>query len=89
MGRHWWHYRIAHIGYFNRATLQIALSRAGFEVIELNRPCWYFPASYLMVRALSYLPRVLRPPVPEFLDRIILPLNLYDSYMALCCKKPA
>ena len=30
MGKKWWHYRVAHIGYFNRKSLNILLDRAGF-----------------------------------------------------------
>lgn len=82
MGVRWWHYRIAHIGYFNHKTLSHAFNRASLHLTELHRPSWYFPASYLAARLFSYLPAKFRPPVPKFLDRIVVPLNLFDSYVA-------
>lgn len=87
LGRRWWHYRIAHIGYFDRATLARALTAAGFEVIRAGRPTWYFPASYLARRALSYLPGGARLPVPAWLDHVTLPLNLFDSLLFLCRRR--
>ena len=87
MGWRWWHFRIAHIGYFDRATLTTAIEAAGLEVQTISRPTWYFPASYLAERVLAYAPRWLRPPVPKFLDRLTVPLNLFDSYTVLCRRK--
>lgn len=86
MGSSWWHYRIAHIGYFDRETLTKCMAAAGLEVVELKRPSWYFPLSYLAVRAFSYLPRWARLPVPRVLDRIVVPLNLFDSMLVICRK---
>lgn len=86
MGRSWWHYRLAHVGYFGRSTLALALAKAGLEAVETRRPGWYFPASYLAVRVLSYLPAALRPPVPRLLERVTVPLNLFDSLAVLCRK---
>lgn len=86
MGHKWWHYRIAHIGYFDRSTLARTMGAAGLEIVETRRPSWFFPLSYLAVRALSYLPGWLRPPVPGFFDRIVVPLNLFDSMMVICRK---
>ena len=81
LGWKWWHYRIAHIGYFNHATLARALIAAGFEPIHVMRPAWYFPMSYLWERVLVYLPRFLRFRPPAILDRVTVPLNLYDSLL--------
>jgi SAM-dependent methyltransferase len=84
MGWNWWHYRIAHIGYFDRSTLREAISRAGFELSALKRPGWRFPASYLVERTMCYVPPKLRLNPPAFLDRVIIPLNLRDSMLAIC-----
>lgn len=81
LGFRWWHYRVAHIGYFSRATLSDAVKRAGLEMKMFERPSWYFPADYLVERVGVYLPRMLRPPVPEFLSKILVPLNLRDSML--------
>ena len=82
MGKSWWHYRIAHIGYFDRKTLSHAFDCASLQLTALHRPIWYFPASYLAARLFYYLPEKIRPPVPKFLDRLVVPLNLFDSYIA-------
>jgi SAM-dependent methyltransferase len=84
MGWQWWHYRVAHIGYFDRTTLECALSRAGLEVSALKRPGWRFPASYLLERVISYAPRSVQFKPPPVLDRLVIPLNLRDSMLAVC-----
>lgn len=87
LGKKWWHYRIAHIGYFDRATFMRALGDAGLEPVAFKRPGWYFAGDYLAERAVGYLPRFLRPPVPRFLSRLTVPLNLRDSLLAICRRK--
>lgn len=81
LGWRWWHFRTAHIGYFNKRTLMRAASQAGLKPVRLMRPTWYFSARYLLIRLLSYLPPVLRFPVSPLFDRIVLPLNLFDSLL--------
>ncbi len=78
----WWHYRVAHVGYFNKKNLSILADRAGLELIRMKRPTWYFTAHYLAVRTLSFLPGFLRFKVPGFMENIIIPLNLRDSILA-------
>jgi hypothetical protein len=43
MGYKWWHYRIAHIGYFDRATLDLAQANSYLVGTGFYRPTWYFP----------------------------------------------
>lgn len=81
MGRHWWHFRAAHIGYFDRSTLESACNSAGLKPIHALRPCWYFNADYLWDRVMAYLPRRLRLRAPPLLRHLTLPLNLYDSIL--------
>ena len=84
MGWKWWHFRVAHIGYFNASTLNLALESAGLRVKSLTRPTWYFPASYLAERAIGYLPPALRVRVPSIMDRVVVPVNLFDSILVVC-----
>ena len=84
MGWKWWHFRAAHIGYFNKSTLALALERAGLCVNATMRPSWHLPSSYLAERGFKYLPRPFRPALPSVLDRIIVPINLYDSLLVIC-----
>jgi SAM-dependent methyltransferase len=80
----WWHFRIAHIGYFNKRTLLFALGRAGLKPVLVRRPAWFFTADYLWVRVQRYLPRVLRIPPPNFATHLVIPLNLRDSWLIAC-----
>jgi SAM-dependent methyltransferase len=78
MGKRWWHYRMAHICYFERATLVAALRRAGLEPVAVFRPSWYFTVDYLTQRLGAYLP-VIRKIQPSWFERTVVPLNLFDS----------
>lgn len=83
----WWHYRLAHIGYFDRKTLQQLTASTGFEIIATYRPAWYFPANYLAERLLRYVPGASRITPPAWLEKITIPLNLFDSLLVVCKKK--
>jgi 2-polyprenyl-3-methyl-5-hydroxy-6-metoxy-1,4-benzoquinol methylase len=83
----WWHFRVAHIGYFNKKTLSLAAKRAGLEKIYSGRAKWYFAADYLLERVKIYLPKFLRFPTPKFLERLTIPLNLGDSMFMIFKKK--
>ena len=86
LGFKWWHYRIAHIGYFNKKNLTQLLVASGFEITNITRPSWYFTLKYLGVRFLSFFPKFLRFPMPDFLERITIPVNLRDSLLVVCKK---
>jgi SAM-dependent methyltransferase len=81
MGRKWWHFRAAHIGYFDKITLARACHAAGLKPVHVSRPRWYFNADYLWDRAMAYLPQRARLKAPPMLARLILPLNLRDSIL--------
>lgn len=91
LGKRWWHYRIAHIGYFSKKTISLALENAGFTVVSIRRPAWYFQVKYLYERLKRYLP------LPDFAKSsnlisrkifpLIIPLNLKDSLEVIACKK--
>lgn len=80
----WWHYRIAHITYFNKKTLTIMTERAGLAVMKFSRPGWYFSYVYLRERLLQYLPPWLVPPVIGPLRGTVISLNLGDSLLMVC-----
>jgi SAM-dependent methyltransferase len=87
MGPKWWHFRLAHIGYFSRKTIRTALDAAGLELVASSRPVWYFNLGYLGQRFLRYLPSRLRGEVPAWLRSLVIPLNLFDSLLLVCRKK--
>jgi 2-polyprenyl-3-methyl-5-hydroxy-6-metoxy-1,4-benzoquinol methylase len=37
MGRRWWHYRVAHVCYFNRSTMRSALKRGKLRIEDVER----------------------------------------------------
>ena len=83
LGWKWWHFRVAHIGYFNRKTLDLIMANAGFECVKMTRPTWYFPAEYLLERLAKYLPVRLPISTPAWLQKIVIPLNLGDSLLGI------
>jgi hypothetical protein len=87
MGRRWWHYRLAHVSYFDISTLKQLLAGVGLDVVAINRPGWYFPLNYLLTRLLNYLPGGKKLRVPGFLEKITVPLNLFDSLLFVCEKR--
>jgi SAM-dependent methyltransferase len=87
MGWRWWHFRIAHIGYFKRQNLKLSLERAGLEVVHVGRPIWYFPLGYVLERLTQYLPKFLRLPIGAFWDKFTVRLNLHDSLYMVFKKK--
>jgi 2-polyprenyl-3-methyl-5-hydroxy-6-metoxy-1,4-benzoquinol methylase len=82
----WWHYRLTHVGYFNRHSLTRAARRAGLLVESRGRATWYFRIGDLAKRLAGYLPwlsplawvarRV--PPLSWLYPRIV-PVNLRDT----------
>jgi len=86
LGWKWWHYRIAHISYFNLKTLDMALEQAGLKRYAAFRPTWYLPCDYLIKRLQSYLPKWLHFPLPRFVSGMTVPVNLFDSWLVLAHK---
>lgn len=83
LGWKWWHFRVAHIGYFNKKTIKMAIEKAGFNVIKITRPAWYFTLEYIFERINKYLPFFMKL-LPNSLKKIVIPLNLRDSLMLIC-----
>ena len=85
LGPRWWHYRVAHVGYFDRASLDRAFARTGLCVVRRVRARWFFSVDYLATRVERYLPvaawnRFARRFGPlRWLYRRVIPLNLFDS----------
>lgn len=87
LGPRWWHFRVAHIGYFSRATLEKALVAAGLEVVEVTSPAWYFTYDYAWERAMVYVPRFLRFRLPKFLREATIRVNFHDSMQVIFRRK--
>ncbi|MFA5129319.1 MAG: class I SAM-dependent methyltransferase [Patescibacteria group bacterium] len=86
LGWKWWHFRIAHISYFNKKNLHALVSKTGFEIIQIRRPSWFFGLDYLVERIQNYLPKFLHFNIPSAWKNIVIPLNLFDSFEVVCKK---
>ena len=86
LGRKWWHYRIAHIGYFNKSNLDRITVAGGFSLQSSFRPSWYFSVAYLKERLETYLPFLRFVPFPSVISRAIVSLNLRDSLAVIYVK---
>jgi 2-polyprenyl-3-methyl-5-hydroxy-6-metoxy-1,4-benzoquinol methylase len=84
MGGRWWHYRVAHLNFFNRRSLGRLLENHGFEIILSKRFAWNFSAYYLLTRLLPFLKgKALQKP----LKKLNLKLQLSDSWEIYARKK--
>ncbi len=87
LGKRWWHFRLAHVGYFDAASLTAACGRAGLSVVDSLRAKWFFRVSYLAERLLRYLPlgaaeRLLHTTrLGRRVGESVMPLNLFDSWV--------
>jgi SAM-dependent methyltransferase len=82
LGWRWWHFRVAHVGYFDRHTLELAARRSGFSVAASHRSGWFFSGDYLWERAFKLL-GTRGVSAPGFLRRVTVPLNLHDSLLVI------
>jgi len=84
MGGRWWHYRVAHLNFFNRHSLGWLLEKQGFEIVLRKRFAWNFSAYYLVTRLLPFLKKnALQTP----LKKLHLKLQLSDSWEIYARKK--
>ncbi len=79
MGKRWWHYRLAHIGYFCRQSLAVAAERADLTITDTFSARWFFRLRYVAERMGRYLP--LRS-VNRAADRLALLRHLYERTIA-------
>jgi SAM-dependent methyltransferase len=90
LGRRWWHFRLAHVGYFTRETLGTAARTAGLRPLLWKRAKWYFRTGYLADRVAEYLPvswlnRIIRRRA-NVLMNIVVPVNLRDSWVCVLAR---
>lgn len=83
LGHRWWHYRLAHIGFFDDRTIRRTFARASLRVVKRSRATWFFTVGYLMERSAVYfggLKRLNRKLRGSGLYQMTVPLNLFDSW---------
>ena len=77
-GRHWWHFRTAHINFFSRPSLRVLMESLGLEIVSWRRYAWHFSLFYLVTRLLPSLGR--SKTLQRGLKRINCTLHLFDSW---------
>lgn len=77
-GSRWWHFRIAHINFFNRTSLEYLLQKHDYEIILKKRYVWNFSFFYLVTRIFPSLKS--KKPLQKVLKRLHLKLPLFDSW---------
>ncbi len=83
----WWHYRVAHVGYFNKNTLNYAFDKTGFKLIKMFSPSWYFTGDYVTERINKYLPGFMCITLPAYFRNKIIPINARDSILGIYTPK--
>jgi 2-polyprenyl-3-methyl-5-hydroxy-6-metoxy-1,4-benzoquinol methylase len=84
MAGRWWHYRIAHINFFNLDSLRWLLAKHDFEIILKKRFAWNFSLYYLLTRLLPWCKgRTLQ----KSLKKLHCKLQLFDSWEIYARKK--
>jgi 2-polyprenyl-3-methyl-5-hydroxy-6-metoxy-1,4-benzoquinol methylase len=86
----WWHLRLAHVGYFTRATLSRALALAGLVPETWWRPGWTFEIGYLGERVGEYVPParwVTRKAAGWAVLGWTIPLNVRDSWAVIARRR--
>jgi len=90
LGAKWWHYRIAHIGYFTKKSMDVAVNNAGLKIVKFGRQNWYLPFGYLLTRLENYLPvKFITNYIKKFpkIENMTIKLNLHDNLVVLLKKK--
>jgi 2-polyprenyl-3-methyl-5-hydroxy-6-metoxy-1,4-benzoquinol methylase len=94
LGKRWWHFRAAHVGYFSQSSLAALAGAAGLRIIVQFRAKWFFRVQYVAERLEKYLPvsgmnRLARQAaLLRWLYRRTIPLNLRDSTAIILAKVP-
>ena len=84
MGGRWWHYRVAHLNFFNRRSLDWLLEKNGLEIALSKRFAWNFSAYYLLTRLLPFCKG---KALQTRLKKLHLKLHLLDSWEIYARKK--
>jgi 2-polyprenyl-3-methyl-5-hydroxy-6-metoxy-1,4-benzoquinol methylase len=84
-GKCWWHYRIAHINFFNLESIIYLLNKHACQVVKKKRYAWHFSLFYLLTRIFPSLKN--KKALQKILKSINLKLQLFDSWEIYARKK--
>jgi 2-polyprenyl-3-methyl-5-hydroxy-6-metoxy-1,4-benzoquinol methylase len=77
-GKRWWHFRVAHVNFFNLHSLNFLLQKHGYEIILKKKYVWNFSLFYLSTRIFPFLKK--KKSLQKILKRLHLKLPLFDSW---------
>ena len=87
-GKRWWHFRIAHINFFNRKSLEYLLKKHEYEILLKKKYVWNFSLFYLVTRIFPSLKNLKgKKALQNVLKRLHLKLPLFDSWEIYARKK--
>ena len=86
LGKHWHFFNCYHLSYFTRETLERTAAQSGLKMTVINRRGRIRSLGYILRFGFDFLLLGKRIPIPRFLDRVSIPLNLFDT-MYLAFKK--
>lgn len=82
MGKRWWHYRIAHINFFNLPSIKYLFDKHGYDIVLKKKYVWNFTLFYLLTRLFPALKHTDKQdkPLQKLLKKVHLKLPLFDSW---------
>jgi 2-polyprenyl-3-methyl-5-hydroxy-6-metoxy-1,4-benzoquinol methylase len=87
MKNRWWHYRLAHIGYYNKKTLEKLMIRTGFELKRYLPVRWCFTGAYIFERLGQYLSLLHGKRCPQIIKNLMVSITFGDSLLAVYQKR--
>lgn len=75
----WWHYRTAHVNFFNLHSIKYLLKKFNIRIIKRKRYVWNFSLFYLLSRILPIKERK-KSTLQKILKNINLKVQLFDSW---------
>lgn len=83
----WWHYRVAHINYFNTKNLNFFFSKKNFFYLNKFYPSWTFNLNYFFDRACKYLSflKIFKKIINN--KNFYININFFDSIAVVYKKK--
>lgn len=86
LGRHWHHYNRYHFSLFTRKSLAVLAARHGFCEVGYAALGRSRRVGYALRYLNDFVLGTLRAPVPDVFDRVVVPINLYDT-MYVCFRR--
>lgn len=83
--KRWWHFRAAHLNFYNLASLTYLLGKHGYRIIKKKRYAWHFSLFYLVTRVFPGLKN--KKTLQKALKSIHFKLQLFDSWEIYARKK--